>query len=159
MAQGSSSRGLDRPAVVVGLLLIAAAAIVLYDGTQQTIVATYGVGPKAMLYVVASGLALLGLAHFVVAFRDGLPKPEAADRGALAWIIGGLVAFVVIIAVGGGFVIGTAILFASVARGFGRRAFPADLAIGFVIGLVIFLVFAKLLTLMLPGGPLERLLV
>jgi putative tricarboxylic transport membrane protein len=32
-----------------------------------------------------------------------------------------------------------------------------DAAIGFVLGLAIFLVFAKLLTLLLPAGPLERL--
>ena len=48
-------------------------------------------------------------------------------------------------------------LFACTARGFGRRALAVDAAIGFVLGLVIFLVFAKLLTLLLPAGPLERL--
>ena len=36
-------------------------------------------------------------------------------------------------------------------------ATPVGSAIGFVLGLVIFLVFAKLLTLLLPLGPLERL--
>jgi putative tricarboxylic transport membrane protein len=39
----------------------------------------------------------------------------------------------------------------------GRQALLVDAAIGFVLGLVIFLVFAKLLTLILPSGPLEQL--
>jgi putative tricarboxylic transport membrane protein len=51
------------------------------------------------------------------------------------------------------------IVFACTARGFGRRALLVDAAIGFVLGLGIFLVFAKLLTLLLPMGPLERLFV
>ena len=36
--------------------------------------------------------------------------------------------------------------------------FSADLGIGFVLALVTFLVFSKLLSLTLPVGPLERLL-
>jgi putative tricarboxylic transport membrane protein len=39
----------------------------------------------------------------------------------------------------------------------GRQAFAIDFAIGFGLGLAIFLTFAKLLTLILPSGPLERL--
>ncbi|MBX9907407.1 MAG: tripartite tricarboxylate transporter TctB family protein [Beijerinckiaceae bacterium] len=159
MTPDNPARGFDIPALVVAGLLFAAAGIVLYDISRQTIVSTYGVGPTAMPYVVACGLGLLGLAHLAVAFRGGLPKPEAADGGAVAWIIGGLVAFVAVIGLGGGFVIATALVFASVARGFGRRALAVDLAIGAGLGLVIFLVFAKLLTLLLPAGPLERLLV
>jgi putative tricarboxylic transport membrane protein len=43
------------------------------------------------------------------------------------------------------------------AAAFGRRAFFIDLAIGFVLGLAVYLVFTKLLALSLPAGPLERL--
>jgi putative tricarboxylic transport membrane protein len=50
------------------------------------------------------------------------------------------------------------ILFAATATAFGRRAIAADLIIGFVIAVVIYLAFSKLLTLGLPEGPLERLL-
>ena len=152
------SRSIDRPALVVGLLLLAAAAIVAFDASRQTITSNYGVGPTAMPYVVCAGLAVLGLAHFIVAVKDGLPKPEAADGKALLWIIGGLVGLVACIAFGGGFIIATAIIFACTARGFGRDALIVDLAIGAVLGTVIYLVFLKLLTLSLPAGPLEALL-
>ena len=149
------SRSIDRPALIVGLLLLAAAAIVAFDASRQTITSNYGVGPTAMPYVVCAGLAVLGLAHFIVALKDGLPKPEEADGKALLWIVGGLVAC---IAFGGGFIIATAIIFACTARGFGRDALIVDLVIGAVLGTIIYLVFLKLLTLSLPTGPLGRLL-
>ena len=152
------SRSIDRPALIVGLLLLAAAAIVAFDASRQTITSNYGVGPTAMPYVVCAGLAVLGLAHFIVAFKDGLPKPEDADGKALLWIIGGLVGLVACIALGGGFIIATAIIFACTARGFGREALIVDIVIGAVLGTIIYVVFLKLLTLSLPAGPLEALL-
>lgn len=152
------SRSFDRPALIVALLLLAAAAIVAFDASRQTITSNYGVGPTAMPYVVCAGLTVLGLAHLVVAFRDGLPTPEAADTKALLWIVGGLVGLVACIALGGGFIIATAIIFACTARGFGREALVVDIVIGAVLGTVIYLVFLKLLTLSLPAGPLEALL-
>lgn len=151
-------RSIDRPALVVGLLLLAAAAIVAFDASRQTIISTYGVGPAAMPYVVCAGLAVLGLAHLLVALRDGLPKPEVADESALLWIVGGLVGLIACIALGGGFIVAATILFACTARGFGRDALVADIAIGLVLGAVIYLLFLKLLTLSLPAGPLERFL-
>ncbi|SIP99470.1 MULTISPECIES: tripartite tricarboxylate transporter TctB family protein [unclassified Bosea (in: a-proteobacteria)] len=157
MTNETRARGADKPALIVGVLLLAVAFLVGYDAAQQTIVSTYGIGPTAMPYVVATGLVILGLAHFVTAFRGGLPQPEAADTGALLWIAGGLVGLIGCIALGGGFVIAIALLFSCTARGMGRRAFAVDVAIGFGLGLAIFLTFAKLLTLILPSGPLERL--
>lgn len=157
MTNDTPSRGADRPALIVGLLLLALAGVVYYDASQQTITSNYGLGPTAMPLVACCGLVLLGVAHLVVAFKGGLPKPEAADGGALLWIIGGLGGLIACIAFGGGFTIAITILFACTARGFGRRALAVDAAIGFVMGLTIFLVFAKLLTLLLPAGPLERL--
>ncbi|RXT52462.1 hypothetical protein B6S44_16930 [Bosea sp. Tri-44] len=152
------SRTIDRPALVVGFLLLAVAAIIAFDASRQTITSNYGVGPTAMPYVVCTGMVLLGLAHLFVAFRDGLPKPEAADGRALLWVGGGLVGLIACIALGGGFIVATAILFSCTARGFGRDALPTDIAIGLVLGTAIYLLFLKLLTLSLPTGPLEALL-
>lgn len=159
MTNEKLARGPDRPALIVGLLLLALAGTVYYDASQQTITSNYGLGPTAMPYVACAGLVVLGLAHLFVAFREGLPKPERADGGALLWIVGGLVGLIASIAAGAGFTIAITILFACTARGFGRRALVADAIIGFVLGLGIFLVFAKLLTLLLPAGPLERLFI
>ncbi len=157
MSQASSARRIDRPALVVAALLLALAGVVAHDASRQTITSTYGVGPTAMPYVVCAGLVALGLAHLFVAFKDGIPKPEAADNAAVLWIIGGLAGLIACIGIGGGFALATAIVFACTARGFGRRALLVDGLIGFGLGLVIFLAFSKLLTLNLPSGPLERL--
>ena len=64
---------------------------------------------------------------------------------------------IVLIGIGGGFIPAITILFAATAAAFGRRAILADLAIGFVLGTGAYLMFAKLLSLSLPMGPLERL--
>jgi putative tricarboxylic transport membrane protein len=157
MTNDTRTQGANKPALLVGVLLLIVAALVGYDASQQTITSNYGIGPTAMPYVVASGLVLLGLAHFVVAFREGLPQPEEADNNALLWIAGGLIFLIACIGLGGGFIIAITVVFACTARGMGRRALAVDAAIGFVLGLIIFLVFAKVLTLILPSGPLERL--
>lgn len=157
MANETITRKVDLPALVVALLLLVCAAIVANDAFGQTIVSTYGMGPTAVPYAVSICLAVLGLAHLVVAFREGLPKPDRADGGAVLWIAAGLAGLVACIALGGGFVLATALIFACTARGMGRRAFVTDFVIGLALGLAIFLVFQKLLTLSLPAGPLERL--
>lgn len=157
MTNETGRQGANRPALIVGVLLLIAAALVGYDASQQTITSTYGVGPTAVPYVVTAGLVILGLSHFVVAFREGLPEPEQADNKALLWIAGGLAFLIACIALGGGFTIAIAAVFACTARGMGRQAFLVDAIIGFVLGLFIYLVFAKVLTLILPSGPLERL--
>lgn len=157
MSQEPLAHRPDKPALLVGVLLLAVAAIVGHDASNQTITSNYGLGPTAMPYVVCAGLVMLGLAHLVVAFREGLPRPEEADRGALLWIAAGLAGLIASIALGGGFVLATTLVFACTARGFGRRAFLVDAIIGFVLGLAIFLIFAKLLTLLLPSGPFEQL--
>ncbi|WP_293808193.1 tripartite tricarboxylate transporter TctB family protein [uncultured Bosea sp.] len=157
MTNDTRTQGANKPALLVGVLLLIVAALVGYDASQQTITSTYGVGPTAMPYVVATGLVILGLAHFVVAFREGLPQPEHADNKALLWIVGGQIFLIACIALGGGFILAITVVFACTARGMGRQGLAIDAAIGFVLGLVIFLVFAKVLTLILPSGPLERL--
>ena len=157
MSQEPLAHRPDKPALLVGVLLLAVAAIVGHDASTQTITSNYGLGPTAMPYVVCGGLVILGLAHLFVAFREGLPKPEAADKGALLWIAAGLVGLIASIGLGGGIVLATTLVFACTARGFGRRAFLVDAIIGFVLGLAIFLIFAKLLTLILPSGPFEQL--
>ena len=83
---------------------------------------------------------------------------EGSDPKAIARILGGLAILIAIIGFGGGFIPATTILFAMTAAAFGRRAFLVDLAIGFVLAFVIYLMFDKVLTLSLPAGPLERLL-
>ena len=93
-----------------------------------------------------------------MARREGLPRPDPADPVALGWAVAGLVGLIGTIGLGLGFIVATAVVFALTARAMGRRALFADLGIGLALGLAIYLMFAKVLTLSLPMGPLERLI-
>jgi putative tricarboxylic transport membrane protein len=153
-----SARHVDWAGLFIAALLLAAAGVIFWDTSNLQITSVYGVGPKAMPIVVAAGLVLLSIGNLVMALRGDLPARESADPKAILLILGGLAALIALIGLGGGFIPATAILFATTATAFGRRAFLTDLAIGLVLGLVVFLMFDKLLTLSLPAGPLERLL-
>jgi putative tricarboxylic transport membrane protein len=142
--------------IAAGLLLLA--LIIFWDASAVQLGQTYGLGPKAMPYVVATGTALLAIANFALAWRGDFPEREDYDPKAIILILGGLAALIAIIGLGGGFIPATAVLFAATARAFGRRAVLVDLAIGLVLAIAVYLLFDKLLTLALPAGPIERLL-
>ena len=74
----------------------------------------------------------------------------------MLWIIGGLVLQMLLLKTAG-FSIATGLLFAFAARGFGRGPLWFTIPLGIVISFVIWLIFAGLLQLRLPAGPLERL--
>jgi putative tricarboxylic transport membrane protein len=153
----ASARRADPVGIAIAALLAVLAGVILWDASNLQIGSTYGVGPKAMPYVVASGLAVLAAGNLFMALRGDLPKPEPAEPQAIILILGGLAVFITCIGLGGGFIPATAVLFAATATAFGRRAVHIDLAIGLALGVIIFLVFDKLLTLSLPAGPIERL--
>lgn len=146
------------PALIVAAALFLAAGTIVVDAMRIEISATYGFGPAAVPHVIAAGLAILGIAHVVMAFRGTWPEPERSDLPPILIILGGLVALIALIGLGGGFIPATAILFAATATAFGRRAILTDLCIGLALAVIVFLVFDKLLTLTLPYGPIERLL-
>jgi putative tricarboxylic transport membrane protein len=152
------SKRIDMAGLVVALLLFALAGIIWWDMTNLQLTSVYGVGPKAMPAVIATGLAVLAIGNAVLAFRGGLPERETIDPLAIVLILGGLGGLIGLIALGGGFIPGTAVLFAATSTAFGRRAFFTDLAIGFVLAVAVYLLFAKLLALSLPMGPLEHLI-
>jgi len=154
----SQDRRFDPAGIVVAVILAVLDGIIVYDMSTLQITQTYGVGPKAMPIVVATGLGLLAIGNLVMAFRGDFPEREQAAHLPIVLILGGLVAVIVLIGIGGGFILSMTILFAATAAAFGRRAILTDLAIGFALGLGAYLMFAKLLSLSLPTGPLERLL-
>ncbi|WP_246529622.1 tripartite tricarboxylate transporter TctB family protein [Microvirga zambiensis] len=149
---------IDVAGVVIALLLLVLAGMVWWDMTKLQILSPYDLGPKVMPIVVAIGLTLLALGNGVGALQGNLPARDSLDWKPIILILGGLAALIVLIAIGGGFMIGTAILFATTSAAFGRRAFLTDLLIGAVISVFVYLLFGKLLTLSLPAGPLEHLL-
>ncbi|MGE0061278.1 MAG: tripartite tricarboxylate transporter TctB family protein [Xanthobacteraceae bacterium] len=148
----------DLAGLAIAAALLVAAAMVLWDTEGLSLGSTYGIGPKAMPYVIAAGLALLAIANAAMAWRGGFPPRESFDARAVVLILGGFAVLIAIIDFGGGFIPATAILFAATAAAFGRRAFHIDLAVGAALAVAVFLLFDKLLTLSLPAGPIERLL-
>lgn len=152
--------GINRPTAIIGVGLLAIAAITWMDARSMTITANYGVGADAASYFVALFLTILGLGHIVSAVRSGGGSDEAeqADWAAVAWIILALAGLILSIWFGGGFILGSALLFAFTARAFGRRQLLVDLLIGLAMAAFIFFMFNNLLKLSLPKGPLETLL-
>ena len=155
---GPASRRVDPAGVVIALALAGLAAVLVWDASQLQSNNPYGMGPHAMPIVIAIGLGILAIGNFVDALRGNLPPRESADPKAVWLILGGLGLLIAIIGLGGGFILASTALFVTTAKAFGRRAFLADLAIGFVLTTLIYLAFDRLLTLSLPAGPLERLL-
>lgn len=160
VAPGSHRRWtLDRPKVITGIILLAFAAVTAYDGYSMSFRSAYGLNPNTASYLIAVFLAVLGIGHFISARSPGEgANVVEADWHAVGVMALALASLVACIYFGAGFIAGSTLLFALTARAFGRKAFLADLVIGFVLALAIFLLFNKLLTLTLPMGPLERLL-
>lgn len=142
----------DKPVVVIGLGLLAVAAVVIWQGFQVR--ASFGsqaIGPQMMPFVVGALLVGLGVLTVIEGWRGQAPERETGDFGGVLWIAGGLAAMILLIKTAG-FVPACAVLFAATARAFGSRRTPADLAVGAVMAIVIFLFFVKALGLSLPSG-------
>ncbi len=149
---------MDPAGLVIAGCLFLLAAVIVWDTTTLQITSVYGVGPKAMPFVIAGGLALLSIGNLVMALQGGLPPREEIDPKAIQRVLGGIAALIAVIGFGGGFIIATALLFAMTSAAFGRKALHIDLAIGAALALTVYLLFSKLLSLSLPMGPIERLL-
>ncbi|HEU0222599.1 MAG TPA: tripartite tricarboxylate transporter TctB family protein [Paracoccaceae bacterium] len=147
----------DLPALAVGVVLLGLAGLVVEDALGIAVTPVYGIGPRATPYLVAFMLGILGLGHVVAAFREGLPLPERADWAAVTLILGALALLALSLWIGGGIVLAGAVLFALVARALASRNLATDLALGLALTLGFYLLFAKVLALTLPEGPVERL--
>lgn len=156
MSTGNPRRP-DRPVLVIAAALFALAALIVWQTREMQVAATYArVGPRQFPYVVAAGLAALGVGTVIAALRGSFPEREKVEFGPMAWIVAGLVIQMLILRTAG-FSVATGILFALSARGFGRRPVWLSFLIGTVFSFLIWILFARGLQLSLPAGPLERL--
>ena len=157
-AGSSTERRADRAALVIAVLLIAVGAIVAWDTAHMRAgVAAYSrVGPKAFPFAVAAGLVGLGLLTAIQGFREHTSPVERDEWLPMAWIVGGLIAQILLLPYAG-FAIATGAVFAATARAFGRGPLWFSYPLGVAISLAIWLFFSKGLQLVLPAGPLERL--
>lgn len=156
--QQTTARHVDPAGLITAGLLLLLSGVIVWDTLTLQLTSVYGVGPKAMPFIVAGGLALLSFGNLVLGLRGGVSALEEINNTAILRILGGLAALIAVIGYGFGFIIASALLFAMTASAFGRKAFHIDALIGLTLATVIYLVFTKLLALSLPAGPLERLL-
>ncbi len=154
--QVTRERRIDPAGLAIGALLAVLAIVIAWDTSNLTLTSVYGVGPKAMPYIVSIGLAVLAAGNFINGLKGDLPVREEISVQPILRVLGGLAALIAVIGFGGGFVIATTLLFAMTAAAFGRKAFHIDLLIGLALATVVYLIFSKLLALSLPSGPLER---
>ena len=91
---GGETRKADPAGIVVAALLALTAAVVAFDASRLELGQTYGLGPKAMPYVVAAGLTLLAIGNLIMGLRGDLPARESSDPKAIVQILGGLAALI-----------------------------------------------------------------
>ena len=154
--QETRERRIDPAGIVIAGMLAALALVIAWDTSNLTLTSVYGVGPKAMPFIVSIGLAVMAAGNFINGMKGDMPAREEIDIQPILRVLGGLAALIAVIGFGGGFIIATTLLFAMTAAAFGRKAFHIDLLIGLALATVVYLIFSKLLALSLPAGPLER---
>lgn len=148
----------DVAAFAVAALLAGLSALIFWSTARMGSVALYArIGPTAFPYAVAAGLGLLALGTAVAAWRGDFPAREPDNYGPVAWIVGGLVAQMLLLNTAG-FSLATGVLFAATARGFGRGPLWQTIPIGTAFAFVIWFLFSRGLSLTIPEGPLERLI-
>ena len=148
--------------VGIGVALVLVAVALWFDAGRLPPPPATGVGPSAAMRLIGAFVGLLGLAHFVSAWRaraaGHVAARDAGNHRSLGLVIAALVGQIVLLEIGAGFVWSSLWLFALTARGFGERIGAKLLAIGFVLSMAVYLFFTKALSLSLPTGPFERLL-
>jgi len=149
----------DKAAFVIALALAGLSALIAWDAAHlSSRVASYSrIGAAAFPYAIAGILAVLAVATALAALRGKFPAREPLEIGPLAWVVGGLVAQIVILPFAG-FSIATGLLFALTARGFGGKPLWLSIPAGIVLSFILYILFSKGLQLSLPQGPLERLI-
>jgi len=147
---------------LIGFGLLAFAVWVLWATIQIPVSPLYAkIGPTIFPSITAAGLALLAILLIVQAARGGWQPEEerevAIDWRALGFVAAGLVVNVVLI-VPLGFTAASTAMFVLITYGFGSRNIMRDVAIGFVVAIIAYFGFAKLLGVNIGAGLIEGLL-
>jgi putative tricarboxylic transport membrane protein len=159
------------PELLLALGVVVLGAVVVWQTTDIRLTPINSrVGPRVIPYIVGSGLVFTGVWLMIDVLRGHLVVPEAGEDAEdvdptlpTDWVTVGilaasLVVFLLLIE-RAGFVIASTVLFFGAAFGMGSRHVVRDIAIGFMLGVVTFVVFNEGLSLRLPEGvlPLDRL--
>ena len=150
-----------RGEAAVAAAVLALAVFVFVGADMISSGATYAqIGPKLVPYIVAGGLAVLGVGLAWAAAHGGWPSEDddavlPVDWRALAWLAAGLLLNLVLIGPLG-FAFAVTAMFVLVARGFGSTRPARDLGIGLAIALIAWVCFEKVLGLQVGAGVIER---
>lgn len=145
-------------AFIIAVALAALGAVLIWQGFAIPDKGGYaGVGSGAVPKFVGYGLLVLALCHVVTGIRDAAPNIERPHMVPVFWIIVGLTLQLILLKPLG-FAIGSGLLFACTAAGFGKKNLALTLPIGLALSLLIYGLFDQLLRLKLPAGVLERLI-
>jgi putative tricarboxylic transport membrane protein len=155
----------------IGLAVLALAAIVAWQTTIIPENAIYArVGPKVFPWISTVLLAVMGAILTLQGLRGGWEHEEAGevDTVSLGWLLLGLLLNLVLIdgmSFGGipvapkaGFIVAGTLLFICTARAFGSAQPLRDGAIGFVLALVAYVGFDRVLGYKIGSGWIEALL-
>lgn len=153
------SNGMSIAGLLIGLGLIAVAAVIAIDAAQMRVPPIHArVGPRVFPLLVSCGLAVAGAVIAWQAWRKTFTYEEQqTDWGAVAIIAAGLVLQVNLLKPLG-FVPAAIILFCSVSFAFGSRHYLRDFCCAAVLALASYLSFTRFLGLDLPAGILKGIL-
>ncbi|MGV3490248.1 MAG: tripartite tricarboxylate transporter TctB family protein [Devosia sp.] len=154
-----SKRRPQPAALAIAVVLVAIAALIVFDMQRITTAGAYArVGPTMLPYVMAGCLLVLAIAVVVQAVRGKFPVAEPQEIRPVAIICAGLLAQLVLLPFAG-FIVATSVLFVIVAYGFGERRIHLTAPFALVFTTIVWVVFARFLRLTLPAGPIERFLI
>lgn len=152
-----------RPAwgdTALGAAVLALAAVIAWETTLIPTNAIYAqVGPKVIPWLATALLGALGALLTLQGLRGGWEHEEHGESHTqgLVWMLLGLVLNVALIGMAG-FIIASTLLFVCTARAFGSRRFLRDASIGFVLALVSYVGFDRVLGYKIGSGLIEGLL-
>ena len=145
----------DWAALIIAAVLLILGIVVAWDASRLGGAAQYArIGPQTVPYAIAICLAGLAIWTAFESVHGDFPEREHQEALPVLWIVAGLLLQLVTIRFIG-FSIATGLLFALVARGFGERRFWISIPFGIVLSLIVWVIFARGLSLTLPHGPVE----
>lgn len=156
MNHTSARRRPDWAALCIAAALAGLAALIAWDSSRLGGAGSYArIGPQTVPYLIALCLVGLGAWTVLAAFRRDFPEREPQEARPVLWIVGGLLAQMLLLRPVG-FTIATAVLFAATARGMGRVNPAVALGAGVLLSGFVWFIFARVLQLSLPAGPIEN---
>lgn len=155
VGKGSGKR--DIAGLVIAVSLFGLAALIVNDASGYVIRRSYArFGPEIVPYLVAAGIAVMGVLTVFMAWRGKFEARAPLNWGGVLWLAGGVIAEIIMLHSGTGFIPGSAVLFACAARAFGQTTLVLNLGVGLVASTILYLLFRYGLGLSLPSGPAER---